>query len=114
MSRSGSSGSTRLGAGAGAFASSSLRKNTILALTPSRVRSGRLRLALEHEHRIGPLLDHLLADDHLLDVVPGADLVQQVQHRVLEDGTQAARPGASLERLTRHRPERALREAQPL
>ena len=83
--------------GAGAFASSSLLKNTILALTPSRALRP-TRLALQHEHRIGSLLDHLLADDALFDVVAGGDLVHQVEHRVLEDGAQAA--GAGLRRLS--------------
>ncbi|MDB5213785.1 MAG: ATP-dependent Clp protease ATP-binding subunit ClpX, partial [Myxococcaceae bacterium] len=55
-----------------------------------------------------PLRDDVLVHHHLLDAAPRGDVVHDVEHRVLEDGPEAARAGLAHERFLRDRLERAL------
>src|SRR5258706_5543111 len=118
MSRSGSSGSDLRAGGAPVWvtrdflASSSSRKIPMVLSSWVRRESGRLRLLLEHEQRLAPPFDHLLADHALLDVIARGDVVHQVEHHIFEDRAQAASTRFAGERLARHRAQRAVRETQ--
>src|SRR5262245_36450712 len=121
MSRRGSKGSalrfsgTPLWVTRDRLASSSSRKipmvlSSLAGMTD--VRSGGLRLLLEHEQRLASLFDHLLADHALLDVIARGDVVHQVEHHIFEDRTETARPRLPGKRLARHGTQRPIREAQ--
>src|SRR5688572_26458167 len=105
MSRSGSSGSALRGLSVPVavtrdfLASSSSRKIPMVLSSLAGVRSGGLRLLLEHEQRLASLFDHLFADHALLDIIARGDVVHQVEHHIFEDRAQTARPRLARKRL---------------
>src|SRR5262245_61436882 len=118
MSRSGRSGSDLRAGGAPVcvtrdFLGSSSSRKIPMVLSSAEPGSGGLRFLLEHQERLAPLLDHLLADHALLDVIARGDVVHQVEHHILEDRAKPARAGLARQRLARDRAQRAVGEAQP-
>src|SRR5664280_1922509 len=90
------------------------------AVSPAAARSGgfgvtlRLRL-LRHgdERRVDPVLFDALARDHALgDVAPRRQVEHDAHQRLLDDGAQPARAGATRERLLRDREQRLVGEHQ--
>src|SRR5690606_21190897 len=75
-------------------------------------RSGEAGFLLVHDERLLAAHHDVLVHHDLLDAVVARDLVHHIEHRVLEDGSQAACARVPLERLVRDRPERALRELE--
>src|SRR5688572_25460765 len=115
MSRRGRRGSTRCFRAAGLPLSFLLKNIGILSAAgegkpycrrcPGGVRPRRLSqlpgFLLEDHQRLVAAGDDLFVDVHFLDAAARRDVVHRVEHRVLEDGAETARPGIALERLAR-------------
>src|SRR2546421_5049837 len=73
---------------------------------------GGLGRLLEQDDRLLLVGDDLFRDEDLLDVRLRRDVVHHIEHDVLHDGPQAARPRLAFERLSRNCGKRTVREAQ--
>src|SRR5262245_9259081 len=80
---------------------------------PRALRLRGLFLGLGDQHRTLVVQDHLARDDALLEALDGRQLVHDLEHDLFQDGAQAARAGAPLERLARDGGHRVVGELEP-
>src|SRR5262249_9391857 len=109
MSRSGSRGTRRLPVDGWSRES---RLSFLKSMRPPCSGSGRLGGLLVEDDRLLLVGDHLLGDEHFLDVGLRRDVVHHVEHDVLHDGAQSAGARLPFERLPGDRLERAVGEAE--